>query len=118
MIHCTCICFRPLLCFYSHKLWHYELKPSLVCCTVSEERTSSYLCAYSIRISYLQASIKGPLNGHTLAGVGTVGSDGCDEGVELILLLFQFLHQALDGSFCKCLALATLSVAHQAVDDA
>lgn len=110
IIPSTRIHFRPLLCFYIHKL-----NPVFV---VREGKSSSYLRAYSSLISHLQPSVQGPLNGHTLAGVGTVGRDSCDEGVELIFLLLQLLHQALDGAFCKRLTLAPLSVAHQAVDDA
>lgn len=68
--------------------------------------------------SHLQTSIKCPLNGHTLAGMSPVGSDCCDEGVELVFLLFQLFHQALNGSLGKRLALTSLSVTHQAVHNA
>ena len=67
---------------------------------------------------YLQPSVQRPLNSHTLAGMSPVGGDGRDEGVELVLLLFQLFHQALDGPFGKRLALPSLPVAHQAVHDA
>lgn len=68
--------------------------------------------------SHLQPSIKCPLNSHTLAGMGTIGCDSCDEGVKLIFFLLQLFHQALDGSLGKGLALTTLSVTHQAVHNA
>lgn len=68
--------------------------------------------------SHLQPSIKCPLNGHTLAGMGPVGGDSSDEGVKLVFLLLQLFHQALDGPLGKRLALATLSVTHQAVHNA
>lgn len=68
--------------------------------------------------SHLQPSIKCPLNGHTLAGVGPIGSDSRDEGVELVFLLLQLFHQALDGPLGKRLALTALSVTHQAVHNA
>ncbi len=69
-------------------------------------------------LSYLQPSIKRPLNGHTLAGMGSIGGDRRDEGVELVFLLLQLFHQALDGPLGERLALATLSVTHEAVHDA
>lgn len=47
-----------------------------------------------------------------------VGGDGCDERVQLILLLLQFLDEALDGPLGEALVLAALSVAHEAVHDA
>lgn len=67
---------------------------------------------------HLQPSIKCPLNGHTLAGVGPIGGDSCDEGVKLIFFLLQLLHQALDGPLGKSLALTALSVTHQTVHNA
>ncbi len=48
----------------------------------------------------------------------TIGGDGSDEWVQLILLLLQLLHQALDGTLGEALILSTLPVAHEAVDDA
>jgi len=69
-------------------------------------------------MSHLQPSVECPLNGHTLARMGSICGDGCDERIQLIFLLLQFLHQALDGPLGKRLTLATLSVAHQAVHDA
>lgn len=68
--------------------------------------------------SYLQASIKRPLDGDTLAGVNSVGGDGGDERVQLVLLLLQLLYQALYGTLGKALVLTALSVAHEAVHDA
>lgn len=50
--------------------------------------------------------------------MGPVGGDGRDEGVELVFFLLQLFHQALDGSLGERLALAALSVTHQAVHDA
>lgn len=50
--------------------------------------------------------------------MGPVGGDGRDEGVKLVFFLLQLFHQALDGSLGERLALATLSVTHQAVHDA
>lgn len=47
-----------------------------------------------------------------------VGGDGGDERVQLILLLLQFLDQALDGPLGEAFVLAALSVAHEAVHDA
>lgn len=67
---------------------------------------------------YLQPSIKCPLNGHTLAGMGSIGGDSCDEGVKLVFFLFQLFHQTLDGPFGERLALTTLPVTHQAVHNA
>ena len=48
----------------------------------------------------------------------SVGGDGGDERVQLVLLLLQLLHQALDRPLGEALALAALPVAHQAVHDA
>lgn len=67
---------------------------------------------------HLKPSVQSALDGHTLAGMSSVGGDGSDERVKFILLLFQLFHQALDGSFGERLALAALPVAHQAVHDA
>ncbi len=47
----------------------------------------------------------------------SVGSDGGDEGVQLVLLLLQFLDQALDGTLGEALVFAALPVAHEAVHD-
>lgn len=82
------------------------------------ENTRYNSAHFTVWVDYLQTSIQSPLNGHTLAGVGAVCSDGCDEGVQLVFLLLQLLHQALDGPFGKRLALATLPMTHQAVHDA
>lgn len=68
--------------------------------------------------SYLQPPVQCPLDGDTLAGMGPVGGDSSDERVQLILLLLQLFHQALDGPLGKGFALTTLPVAHQAVHDA
>ena len=46
---------------------------------------------------YLEASIQCALYGDTLGGVGPIGGDGRDEAVQLISLLLQLLHQALNG---------------------
>lgn len=67
---------------------------------------------------YLQPSIKCPLNGHTLAGMSSIGGDRCDEGVKLILFLLELFHQALNCPLCKSLALTSLPVAHQTVHNA
>lgn len=67
---------------------------------------------------YLQAPVKCSLNCDTLAGVSSIGGNGSNEGVELVLFLFQLLHQTLDGSLGKGFALTSLSVAHQAVHNA
>lgn len=48
----------------------------------------------------------------------SVGGDGGDERVQLVLLLLELLHQALDGTLGETLILATLPVAHEAVHDA
>lgn len=48
----------------------------------------------------------------------TIGGDGSDERVQLVLLLLQLLHQTLDGALSKALVLPALPVAHEAVDDA
>lgn len=47
----------------------------------------------------------------------SVGGDGSDEGVQLVLLLLQFLDQALDGTLGEALVFAALPVAHEAVHD-
>lgn len=72
---------------------------------------------YRQRHTDLQPSIQRPLDGDTLARVDAVGGDGSDERVQLILLLLQLLHQALDRPLGKAFVLAALSVAHKAVDD-
>lgn len=66
----------------------------------------------------LQPPVQRPLDGHTLAGMDAVGGDGGDEGVQLVLLLLQLLHQALDGALGEAFVLAALPVTHEAVDDA
>lgn len=66
----------------------------------------------------LQPSVQRSLDGDTLAGMDPVGGDGGDEGVQLVLLLLQLLHQALDGPLGEALVLSALPVAHEAVDDA
>lgn len=70
------------------------------------------------RSTDLQPSIQRPLDGHTLAGMHAVGCDGGDERVQLVLLLLQLLHQALDGPLGEALVLPALPVAHEAVHDA
>lgn len=65
----------------------------------------------------LQPSVQRPLDGDTLARVDAVGGDGGDERVQLILLLLQLLHQALDRPLGEAFILTALSVAHEAVDD-
>lgn len=67
---------------------------------------------------YLQTPVKCPLNGNTLAGMGSIGGNGGNEGVELVFLLFQLLHQTLDGPLGKGFTLTSLPVAHQAVHNA
>lgn len=67
---------------------------------------------------YLQTPVKCSLNGNTLAGMGSIGGNGSNEGVQLIFFLFQLFHQTLDGPFGKGFALTSLSVAHQAVHNA
>lgn len=67
---------------------------------------------------YLQTPVQCSLNGHTLAGMGSIGGNGSNEGVELVFFLFQLFHQALDGPLGKGFALTSLSVAHQAVHNA
>lgn len=69
-------------------------------------------------MTHLQPPVQRPLDGHTLAGMDAVGGDGSDEGVQLVLLLLQLLHQALDGSFGEAFVFAPLPVTHEAVDDA
>ena len=70
------------------------------------------------QVPHLKPSIECPLDRNTLARVRAIRRDGCDEGVQLILLLLQFLNQALYGSLSKCLAFTALPMAHQAVHDA
>lgn len=89
--------------------------PSYLCTSVYRDDSSSCIV---VALSYLQPSIKCPLNGHTLAGMGSVGGDSCDEGVKLIFFLLQLFHQALNGPLGKSLTLTTLSVAHQTVHNA
>lgn len=48
----------------------------------------------------------------------TVSGDGGYKGIQLVLLLLEFLHKALDGTLGKALVLSTLPVAHQTVNDA
>lgn len=67
---------------------------------------------------YLQATIQSSLYGHTLAGMSSVGGDGRDEGIQLVFLLLQLFYQTFDGSLGEALALASLSVAHEAVHNA
>lgn len=67
---------------------------------------------------HLQATIQSSLYGHTLAGMSAICGDGRDEGIQLVLLLFQLLYQTLNGSLGEALALASLSVAHEAVHNA
>lgn len=86
--------------------------------TRSLKQLESVTVARNRRVSYLQTPVKRSLNGHALAGMGSVGGDGSDEGVELVFLLLQLFHQALDGAFGKGFALASLPVAHQAVHNA
>lgn len=69
-------------------------------------------------VSHLQAPVQCALDGHTLAGVCSVGGNRGDERVQLILLLLQLLHQTLDRPLGEGLALPTLAVTHEAVDDA
>lgn len=47
----------------------------------------------------------------------SVGGDGGDEGVQLVLLLLQFLDQALDGTLGEAFVFAALPVAHETVHD-
>lgn len=72
----------------------------------------------AVKCSDLQPAVQRPLDGDALAGVDTVSGDGGYERIQLILLLFQFLYQTLDGTLGKALILSTLPVAHQAVNDA
>lgn len=67
---------------------------------------------------YLQTPVKCSLNGNTLAGMGSIGGNGSNEGVQLVFFLFQLFHQALDGPLGKGFTLPSLSVAHQAVHNA
>lgn len=55
---------------------------------------------------------------NALSGMRSVGGDGRDESVQLIFLLLQLLHKALDRSLREGLALSALSVTHQTVHDA
>ena len=48
---------------------------------------------------------------------GAVRGDGRDERVQLVPLLLELLHEALDGRPGEALRLAALTVVHQAVDD-
>lgn len=48
----------------------------------------------------------------------TIGGNGSDERVQLVLLLLQLFYQALDGTLGKALVLSALPMAHEAVDDA
>lgn len=73
---------------------------------------------YCERRSDLKPAVQRPLDGDTLAGMDTVGGDGGDERVQLVLLLLQLLHEALDGPLSEALVLPSLPVAHEAVDDA
>lgn len=70
------------------------------------------------QLLYLQATIQSSLYGHTLAGMSSVGGDGRDEGIQLVFLLLQLFDQTFDGSLGEALALASLSVAHEAVHNA
>lgn len=47
----------------------------------------------------------------------SVGGDGGNEGVQLVLLLLQFLDQALDGTLGEAFVFAALPVAHETVHD-
>ena len=69
-------------------------------------------------IHYLQSAIQRSLDCYTFCWVCSAGGDGCNKTVQFITLLFQFFHQALDGPLGKGLALATLTMAHQAVNNA
>lgn len=67
---------------------------------------------------HLQSTVQSALDSDAFAVVRPVGRDGRDQRVQLIALLLQLLHQRLDGSLGKALALPALSVAHQRVDNA
>ena len=58
--------------------------------------------------THLEAPIEGALDGDALGGVSAVGGDGGDEAVQLVPLLLQLLHQALDRALRERLGLATL----------
>lgn len=68
--------------------------------------------------SHLQPPIQRPLNGHALAGVSSVGGYGRDQRIQLVFLLLELFHEALDGALGERFALSALAMAHQAVDNA
>ena len=48
----------------------------------------------------------------------SIGGDGGDERIQFVAFFLQFLHQRFDGPFGKAFIFASLSMAHQTVDDA
>lgn len=62
----------------------------------------------ALATSDLQSTVECPLNRHTLAWMGSICGNGSDEWIQFIALLFQLLHQRLDGSLCKSLGFAPL----------
>lgn len=68
--------------------------------------------------SHLQTAVEGALNGHALAGMGSVRGNGRDQRVQFVALLLQLLDQRLDGPLGESLALTALPVAHQRMDNA
>jgi len=68
--------------------------------------------------SHLQSTVEGALDGHTLAGMGSVCGDSRYQGVQFVALLLQLLDQRLNGPLGESFAFAALPMAHERVDDA
>ena len=62
----------------------------------------------SVFFLYLEASVQSALDGDAFGGVGAVGGDGRDEAVQLVPLLLQLLHEALDRALGERLGLTAL----------
>ena len=60
--------------------------------------------------SDLKSAIQSPGDSDTLGVLRPACGDGCDQTVQLVSLLFQFLYQGLYCSLAECLALSPLAV--------
>ena len=67
--------------------------------------------------TYLQSTIQCSRNCNTSRNMGSVSRNCRNKMVQFLRFFFKFLHQTLNGSFTKLFRFATLSPAHQCMDN-